>query len=198
MKRSELDYREHLNEPGSTRHRTNQSKPSGSLNDDTEERIVLLYTSGQSVESITREVGRARHRIVHILQARGVFGNSQTESDCKEPKHESLTVEEPKEELTLEEWRPKPPTVKGLGPEIATEEPSRKPKRSRKSESPQKLKFMATEKPRPARPAVEEPPYPDRWSPLLVETLCKVIMQLNLYPGMSLEEVHKMISDSNR
>jgi hypothetical protein len=198
MKRSELDYRKHLNGPDSTRRRTNQPNPSGSLNDDTEERIVLLYTSGQSVESITREVGRARHRIVHILQARGVFGNSQTGANCEEPKSESLTVEEPKEELTIEERRPKPPTVKELGPEIPTEEPARKPKRPRKSESPQNLKSMATEKARPAPPGLPKPDCPDRWSPLVLESLCKVIMQLDLYPGMNLEEVHTMLSDWNR
>jgi hypothetical protein len=168
------------------------------LNDDTEERIVMLYTSGQSVEAITREVGRARHRVVHTLQTRGVFGINQKESIQEEPKSESLPVEVLEEAPAIEEVEPKPLAVEGAGPEIAIEETCEHPKPERESELPRKLKPIATGIPRSAPPPVEEPQVSGRWLPLVADALCEVIMRLNLYPGMSPEEVHKMVSGWNR
>jgi len=62
------------------------------MNGDTEQRIVTLYTRGHSIESITKEVGRARHVVVHVLQSKGVFGNRPTEQ-----REESISTEHPKE-----------------------------------------------------------------------------------------------------
>ena len=198
MKRSELHYRTPRDDSYSPRHRSNQPQPRSSLNDDTEERIVMLYTSGQSVEAITREVGRARHRVVHTLQTRGVFGINLKEPIQEEPKSESFPVEVLEEAPAIEEAEPKPLAVEGAGPEIAIEETYEHPKPERKSESPRKLKPIATGIPSPASLAVGEPQVTGRWQPLVVDALCEVILRLNLYPGMSHEEVRKMVSGWNR
>jgi hypothetical protein len=172
--------------------------PRSSLNDDTAERIVMLYTGGQSVESITREVGRARHVVVHILQAKGVFGIKQKETIREEPKSAALPVEEPTEAPAVEEIEPKPIVFEGSGPEIAVEETYEKPKLPTKPESPRKLKPIAVGIPSPEPPDVEEPRHTERWLPLVVDALCKVILRFNLYPGMSPEEVQEMVSGWNR
>jgi hypothetical protein len=197
MKRSELHYRTPRNESFPSRHRTSQPQPSGSVNDDTENRIVMLYNSGQSIEAVTREVGRARHLIVHILQTRGVFGNRQPEPIGEESRNELLAVEDIKEELVIEEPNPAPLAVNRPGHEIDVEEPPRKVKSVRRPKSPEPLKSVTAEKPRPKPPAVNKTQHTGRWSPLVVDALCKVATQLDLNPGMSLEEVHKMVSESN-
>jgi len=166
MKQSEVHYRQNDNSPG---FRTNQP----SLNDKTEQRIVMLYTSGQSIELITREVRRARHRVVHILQASGVFGTCQTE-------REKCGIESPIVEKQEEEF-----PVTGSGPEIPTERPSKR--LIRRAKSPRK----ATEEPVPTPPAVEKPHTP--LSPAALDALCKVAMQSNLHPGKSLAEVRKTV-----
>jgi hypothetical protein len=107
MRQSEIHYRQNDCLP---RFLTNQP----SLDNETEKRIVMLYTSGQSIESITREVCRARHRVVHILQARGIFGISQTVGE--ESGNELSILEERQEEF--------PGT--GSGPESASEKPCKK------------------------------------------------------------------------
>jgi transposase-like protein len=147
-----------------------QSYSPNQLNDKTEKRIILLYTSGQSVESIAREVGRARHRVVHLLQTKGLFGNGSAEHELP---RETLTVEEPKEF-----------PVNESAPEIAR--PAKPPRRVR---SPQK----ASDKPEPLA-SVEKP---HRWSPPVLDALCKVAVESNLYPGKSIEEVRQMVSDLN-
>ena len=76
------------------------------MTEDTEQRIVRLYTCGQSIESITKEVGRARHLVVHILQSKGVFANRRTETDRGESRTELPVVEELKEKLVNEERKP--------------------------------------------------------------------------------------------
>lgn len=127
MKRSEFPYQGPRNESCSSRYpattRTEHSKPRGSLNDDMEKRIVMLYTNGESVESITKEVGRARHRIVHILQARGLLANSQPGLRCKEPEDKLFASEELKEEPTIEDRTSEQFAVERPGAEIAGEEP---------------------------------------------------------------------------
>ena len=197
MKRSELHFRKPANEQGSPRHGTNHSKPWNSINDATEERIMMLYASGHSIDSITREVGRARYRVVHVLQVRGVFSNSQMEPDInsEEPESKSLTVQAPEETLA-DEGQQKPLAVKGPAPEIAIEEASGQPGPP-EFELFRKLESMATNEPGATIPLGERLQDTSRWSPVVVDAMCKVIMQLNLYPGMSLEEVQKMVSDSN-
>jgi hypothetical protein len=199
MKRSEFHYQRPRSESCSSRYpsttRTEHSKPRGSLNDEMEKRIVMLYTSGESVESITKVVGRARHRIVHILQARGLLTNSQPAIPCKESEDKMSTVQEPEEEPTIEERKPEELAVERPGASITGEEPPGKPVHL--GESPPKMKSMVIEKPAPTSHAGEKPQHQVRWSPPVVDALCKVIMQHNLCPGMSLEEVHKMVSDSN-
>jgi hypothetical protein len=175
---------------------TEHSKPRGSLNDDMEKRIVILYSNGESVESITKVVGRARHRIVHILQARGFLTNSQPGPRCKEPEDKLPASEELKEQPTDEERKPGQPVLKKLETETVGTVRAGKPERP--GESPRKSKAMAIEKPAPTPHAGEKPQHTDRWSPPVVNALCKVIMQHNLYPGMSREDVHKMVSNWNR
>jgi len=192
MKRSELHYRTPRTESFPPRHRTSQPQPSGSINDDTEKRIVMLYNSGQSIESVTREVGRARHLIVHILQSRGVFGNRQPEPVGEESRSESLGAEDIKERC------PAPLAVDGPEHEITLEEPPRKRKTVRRSKSVEPLKTVTADKRKPKVPAVKTPQLAGRWSPLVVDALCKVAAELDLKSGMSLEEVHKMVSVSHR
>jgi hypothetical protein len=148
-----------------------QSYSPNQLNDKTEKRIILLYTSGQSVESIAKEVGRARHRVVHLLQTKGLFGNGQTV--LEEPQQEPLAVEEPKELPAYESE-----------PEIAR--PAKTPRRVRSSQK-------ASDKPE-SLATVEKP---HRWSPPVLDALCKVAVESNLYPGKSLEEVRQMVSVLN-
>lgn len=196
MRQIEPYYRKTLNEAFPPRQRTNQPKAWGSLNKDIEQRIVVLYTNGQSIESITREVGRARYLVVHVLQSRGVFGNPRTEPDREESRIESIVVEDVKEELVTEKRKPESITVKGRESQIAMEEPPGKVKRIRKSKSSEQLKSLTIEKPISKPPGLEESAGKDRWSPLLVDALCKVVTQHDLNTGMTLEDVQKMVSGS--
>jgi hypothetical protein len=97
MKQFELSYRKPLDESFQPSCRTNR-KASGSVSEDTVQRIVRLYSGGQSIESITKEVSRARHVVVHVLQSKGVFGNRPAEPDHKETRTVVPAVEESKEE----------------------------------------------------------------------------------------------------
>jgi hypothetical protein len=196
MKRTELYYREPRHESFPPRHRTNQPQPSGSLNEGTEQRILSLYTSGQSIETITREVGRARHLVVHTLQSRGVFGNHRTEPVREEPKVESVAAEEQKKKLVIEERKLDPVADKGSEPEIEVVEPPRKATRIRKSKSPAQLKSVIVDKPK-AKPLVaEKAPVKGRWSPQVVDALLKVVAQPGINSEMSMEEVKRMVSGS--
>lgn len=156
-------------------YRQNYSSNTNQLNDKTEKRIVMLYTSGQSVDAIAREVGRARHRVVHLLQTKGVFGKGQTKRD--ELEDEALPVDEPKEELA----------AAGSELEIAVEKPAAS---RRRVKTPRK----APVKPATVVSTVEKT---DRWSPPVVDALCKVAMQSNLYPGKSVDEVRELVVESN-
>jgi len=144
----------------------------------------MLYTCGQSVESITKDVGRARHLVVHVLQSKGVFGNRQVQPDREESKTESLLVEEIKEELLNEEQKP----------ESVVEEPPRKAKPLRKSESPGKLRSNVKTRPKPSH--AENTQVTSGWSPLVLDALYKVVGQHDLNPDMGLEDVQKMIFKS--
>lgn len=78
MKQFELYYQRPWDESFQPRHFTSQ-KPSGSIGEDAAQRVARLYSSGQSIESIGKEVGRARHFIVHVLQSKGLYGNRPIE-----------------------------------------------------------------------------------------------------------------------
>jgi hypothetical protein len=197
MKRSELYYREPRNEPFQPRSRTTQ--PKGSLNEDVEQRIVTLYTSGQSIESITREVGRARHLVVHILQSRGVFGNRGMEPDRVESRTESDAVEELEEQLVAEDQLElQVVTDKTPEAQVAVKEPSRKMTRLRKSKAPEQLKSVTIEKPKARLPAAGKAQVSGRWSPPVVDALLKVVAQSEIDPEMSMEEVMRMLSGAKR
>jgi hypothetical protein len=200
MKRSEFHYqrpqRESCSSGSPSTTCTEHSKPGGSLNEDMEKRIVILYTNGESVESITKVVGRARHRIVHILQARGLLTNSQPGRRCKEPEDKLPDSEESKEQPTNKEQKAEQPALNRPEAETVGTVPARKSVRP--GESHRKSKTIAIDKPATTPHAGEKPQHTDRWSLPVVDALCKVIMQHNLYPGMSSEEVHKMVSNWNR
>jgi hypothetical protein len=197
MKQSELYYRKPRNGSFEPRCRTNP-KACGSMNEGTEQRIVMLYTCGQSIESITKDVGRARHIVVHVLQSKGVFGNRRAEPDREESRTESPLVEELKAESVNEEWKPKPLAVKESEPESVVEEPPRKAKPLRKSKSPGKLTSIPAVKTRSKPSRAEKTPVASGWSPLVLDALYKVVGQHDLNPDMGLEEVQKMASKSKR
>jgi hypothetical protein len=198
MKQIELYYRKPRSESFQPRYRTNQSKAWGSMNEDTEQRIVMLYTRGQGIESITKEIGRARHIVVHILQSKGVFGNRRAEPDRVESRIVSPVVEEQKEELLNEEPKPETIGVKGSEPESVVEEPPRKAKLLRKSKPAGKLGSIPAAKMKPRPSGAEKTPVTSRWSPQVLDALHKVVEHRDFNPDMSLEEVHKMVSQSKR
>ncbi|MCL5405611.1 MAG: hypothetical protein M1398_02620 [Deltaproteobacteria bacterium] len=165
------------------------------MKEDTEQRIVTLYTSGQSIESITKEVGRARYLVVHVLQSRGVFGNRRP--DYEEPRSEPVVVaniDDVKEEHVIKEREPELIAANGSGSEIATKEPPKKAKRFRKSKSPEQLKSLLVEK-KMLKPATsEDSAVAGRWSPLLVDALYELAARQDIDAGMTLEDVRKMVS----
>ena len=189
MNQFELYDRKPRNEASQPRYRTNQPKAWGSMNEGTQQRIVMLYTDGQSIESITKEVGRARHLVVHVLQSKGVFGNRRTEPDHEESRTESPVVAELNEELVNEEREPETSAVKGSEPERVVEESPRKTKPLRASKSPGKLKAMPAAKTRPKPSDAERSPVTSRWSPLALDALCKGAGQHDMNPDISLEDV---------
>jgi hypothetical protein len=190
----QLNYQEPRNEAVQPRCRTNH-RARGSMNEDAEQRIVMLYTCGQSIESITKEVGRARHLVVHVLQSKGVFGNRRTEPDREESRTESPVVEELKEEL-VNEHKPETLAIKGPESESVVVEPPRKAKPLRKSKSPGKLKSNTKTRPQPS--GAEKKPAASRWSPLVLDALNKVVGQHDLNPDMSMEDLQKMASKWKR
>jgi hypothetical protein len=194
MKQFELYYRKPRDEFFQPRHRTNH-KASGSLNEGIEQRIVLLYTGGQSIESITKEVGRARHLVVHVLQSKGVFANRRTGPDHEESRTGSPVVEELKETLVDEERKPETLAV-ASEPESVVEEPLRKAKPLRKSKSPGKVRSSAKTRPKPS--GAQRVSITSRWSQMVLDALCKVVGQEDLNADMSLEDVQKMGFKSKR
>lgn len=188
MKQSTQYYRRPGNVSFKPGYHKNQPQAPHSLKEDTEQRIVSLYTGGQSIESITREVGRARYLVVHVLQSRGVFGNRRAESDNVEP--EPVAVADKTEERV-----PEPIAVSGPKSENATKEPSPKAKRVRKPKSTEQLKSLPAEKPM-LKPAT--PQNSGGWSPLLVEALYNLVSRKDIDTGMTLEDVRKMVSRPKR
>ncbi len=199
MRQSVQHYRKPGNESFQPGHRNSQPQAPRSLKEDTEQRIVALYASGQSIESITKEVGRARYLVVHVLQSKGVFGNRRAEPDYEEPWTEPVAVEDNMtEEHVIKERDLDLIAVNGPGSEIATKVPPKKAKRVRKSKSPEQLKSSPAEKPmcKPATP--ENSSIADGWSPLLVDALYELVARHDIDIGMTLEDVQKMVSRPKR
>ena len=165
MKQLELYYRKPRHESFQPRPRPN-NKASGSLNEGIEQRIVMLYTGGQSIDFVTKEVGRARHVVVHVLQFKGVFGNRRTEPDHEESRADSPVVEELKGELVDEERKPGTLVV-GSEPESVLEEPTRKSKPLKKSKLPGRLRSNAKTKPKFS--GAEKSPVTSRGFPLVLD-----------------------------
>ena len=105
MKEQELYYRKPRNESFSPQHRTKPPTAWGTLNGDLQDRVVMLYTSGQSIEAISREISKARHFVVHVLQSRGIFGKHGLGPDPEEPRTESDVVKQAKKQLVDEEQK---------------------------------------------------------------------------------------------
>lgn len=197
MRQSVQHYRKPRNESFQPGRNKTQPQAPNSLKEDTEQRIVALYTGGQSIESITREVGRARYLVVHVLQSRGVFGNRRTEPDYEEPSTEPVAVEAMKQEEDVI----KPPeliAVHGAESEISTDEPPKKARRVRKSKSPEQLKSLPVEKPMLKPANAEDSSIADGWSPLLVDALYKLVARQDIDTGMTLEDVRRMVSRPKR
>jgi len=57
---------------------------------------------------------------------------------------------------------------------------------------------LTFEKPIPKTASLERLSVKDRWSPLLVDAMCKVVTQHDLNTGMTLEDVQEMVSRSKR
>ncbi len=197
MRQSVQNYRKPRNESFQPGRSNYQPQAPNSLKEDAEQRIVTLYTGGQSIESITREVGRARYLVVHVLQSRGVFGNRRTEPDCEEPRTEPVAVEAMQEEEEVIK-ESELIAVNGLGSEIATKEPPKKAKRVRKSKSPEQLKSLPAEKPMLKPATAEDSSIAGRWSPLLVDALYKLVEREDIDTGMTLEDVRIMVSKPKR
>ena len=195
MKQLELSYRKPRNESFQPRYPTNH-KAWGSITEDNEQRIVKLYACGQTIESITKEVGRARHLIVHVLQSKGVFANRRTEPEHEESRTEFPVVEELKEKLVNEERKPETLAVKGSEPEGAVEELPIRTKPLRKSKSAGKLRPNPITRPKSS--GAEKTPVTGRWSPQVMDALLKVVRQRDLDSDMSLEDVKKMVFKSKR
>ncbi|MHC1744930.1 MAG: hypothetical protein AB9873_18150 [Syntrophobacteraceae bacterium] len=161
---------------------------------DIEQRIVALYRTGCSIEAITREVGRARHLVVHILHTTGVFGTVQTEPCGDEPASADFPVQESSSEA------PQPdPVDMTAGEIIAAPKKSvttiRRVKRAKPAEdSP----TPAAAAPSPTPPAVEAARAAGKWSPQVVEALFKVVTQSETDPGMSVEDLRKMVTKPRR
>lgn len=178
MKQVELYYQKPREEPFQARSLTNR-KLSGSIGEDTPQRVVRLHTSGQSIESITKEVGRARHYVVHVLQSKGLYGNRPTESDDSKISARAVE-EEPASEILKTEGVEKPTTANSR----------RKQKLSTKPKDRAKTQ--------PKVPKTRKTPVTGRWSPPVLSALCKVVGQHDLATDMSLEEVQKLALRSKR
>ncbi|MCE5242438.1 MAG: hypothetical protein ABFD98_00400 [Syntrophobacteraceae bacterium] len=166
------------------------------------ERIVALYESGHSIESISRETGRARHFVVHLLQSRGIFGNRPVTVENTAAVEETAVVEEPSaveapavveeaaEEPAAVERKPEPAVVQAEAESAAEERPVKKV-RLRKPRTPKAEKALPVESPEPAAPESSEQ---GGWSPELVEALIKVASKPDLKTGVSRKQVKKMVS----
>ena len=194
MRQSVQHYRRPGNDSLQPGRNNNQPQAPRSLEEVTEQRIVTLYTSGQSIESITKEVGRARYLVVHLLQSRGIFENRRTEPDYEEPRTEPVAVEDMTEEHAIEKREPELIAVNGPGAEIATKEPPKKAKQVGKSKSPEQSQTLPAEKPTLKPATAKDSSLTGRWSPLLVDALYEFVAQNEIDTGMTLEDVRKMVS----
>ncbi len=192
MKRSELHYRYVSNDSFSPSNRTQPPRPRGSANPNIEERILSLYAEGMSVESITREVGRARHLVVHVLQSRGVFRTTPSEPVPGEPEAKGEPLTSPDAVTPIEE---DPMASAAVAPKDAAPPAVTRPRRFRASEGrPTKPQTQADPKHRD----VPRKPEGDAWSPQVVEALFEVVTKGEIDSGMSMDEVRRLVTRRRR
>lgn len=198
MRRTELHYRKTREPSFSSGNRTNPPQPKGSAGGDIEQRIVALYRNGQSIESITREVGRARHLVVHVLHSTGVFGTVQPEMPPEMAETADTFAQENGPAIRQSELADK--TAEDADAAPAKTVP--RVKRIRRSKPKEAAPVLAAAK----TPAVPMAPPPaavsvraaSNWSPLIVDALFKVVTQSETDSGMSVEEVRRMVSKPKR
>ncbi len=177
-----LHYEKPRSEHFQPGYRTNQPSPSRSLNEASEERIVTLYTSGHSIESITREVGRARHLVVHTLQSKGIFGSRRPALHA--------------EELDSERKSDPVPDKRANQAVERAAAPPKKTTRARKPKSPNQLDAVIDEKATAKTPSTERTSSTQRWSPQVVNAMIRVASESGLSLGLSVEEVKRLASGS--
>lgn len=197
MKRNELHYRKVHRDSFAPPNQSHQPHPRGSANADIEARIVALYTDGMSIESITREVGRARHLVVHVLHSRGVFRTGPSLPDWMEPVPESVASPssdggEPLDEESTGSAVEAQATVVSRDAGSAT------------AARPRRFKASKTRGPRadanadPGRPIGAQKPAAESWSPQVVDALFEVVTQVGSDAGLSMDDVHRLVSRRRR
>jgi hypothetical protein len=197
MEQFELYYRKPLDQSFQPRY-LNNHKPSGSTDENTAQRILTLYYSGQSIESITKQLGRARHFVVHVLQSKGVFGQQRSGYDSKGSTSKPSVTKELMEEVLSEKGKQKRPIVKRHRTESVVDEPSEKAKLPITSTPGRKSKSILAAKTKLKPSSVEEMPTTGQWSPPMLDALHQILGQQDIKSDMSLEEVQKMVLKSRR
>lgn len=207
MRQTEPYYQNTRSESFQPRQNPTRQRSGGMSDEVAGERIVALYESGHSIESIARETGRARHFVVHLLQSRGIFGNRPVAVENPVAVEETVAVEEPSAVEAVEaiqavetveeaaekpavEPKPEPAPVQAEAESAAGARPA-KTVRLRKPRAPKAEKASPVKAPEPAEP---ESSGQAGWSPELVEALFKVAAKPDLKTGVSRKEVKKMVS----
>jgi hypothetical protein len=150
-----------------------------------------------SIESITREVGRARHLVVHILQSKGVFGKSPLEPGRSEFGLEPVDADSPNDRRAVAERKPEPEAVGPQG-SFTGEGHGAKARRVRRSKPAERPDAEIPVPSSPGFPAVERPETAGTWSPLVVDALRQVVTHGTVEAGMTIEEVQRMVSNPRR
>lgn len=200
MKSAKLYYREPRDASFQPRHVSNKHKGWGTLTEATKEQIVTLYTRGMTIDSIAREIRRARHLVVHILQSKGLLGNRRTGLGHEEAEIPSNASGEPKERGAAEERRLQlePDVDKAVEVQLAMKIPARKMTRLQRPKAAEKSKITAIKEPRADQSATQMVPDLCRWSPQVVDALFKVVGQKLLDTEVSLDQVTRMVTASKR
>ncbi len=194
MRQSEIHYRKAHHAPFSSGHRGNQPQPRGSAAGDVEQKIVTLYKNGQSIEAITRELGRARHLVVHVLHSTGVFGTVPTT-----PSHESGgSIAIPEHESFPEINQSDPSDAVIPRPEVKLNKAGSTAKRIRRSKPLERSMDPAPAVTASAPPASPAARTTGKWSPLVVDALFKVVTQLETDSGISVDELQRMVGKPRR
>lgn len=140
----------------------------------------MLYTSGHSIESIIREVGRARHVVVHTLQSRGVFGNRRPDLHALELPSERKSDPVPDERANQA----------AEGAAALPEETAQ----ARKAKSPRRRKTLIEEETTAKTASTEGASDTQRWSPQVVSAMIQFASESGLSLGLSVEEVKRLTS----